>query len=131
MPFKKGQSGNPYGRPKKYDAPRMSSAIKRVENLRKIDYLQTVVERSLEPGNEALMAKVIGCVVPTLKAVEVKTNGNTAQAIFNIQLNQPTGAPVMGSIVSQVPEKIIDENRDARKPAVNRVLGIKLPGGRV
>ena len=68
--WKKGQSGNPKGRPKGTvsQLPRLLAAIEKVEKEHKIDYFEIMVLRSLfEPS---LMNNIHRKLTPDLKSIE-------------------------------------------------------------
>ncbi len=77
--WKKGQSGNPNGRPKK---PALSLGEK--EDLRDLA-LSYALDPTHEKHHEYLM-KMIDKVFPSLRATEMKLEGEVAMPVVNIKL---------------------------------------------
>jgi hypothetical protein len=70
--WKKGQSGNPNGRPRKGQSipEQLEAAIKAVEKQRKIKMLNHFVRRALE--NDAVLIALMKKVLPDMKHVDSK-----------------------------------------------------------
>ena len=66
MPFKKGQSGNLKGRPKevtnRFNLERLKDAIVAIEDKKKINYFEYIIERSLTDNK--LLGVVLRKLVP-------------------------------------------------------------------
>lgn len=88
MPFKKGQSGNPKGRPQKGKAEtdELRKAIKLVEGRKKKKFLIHVIERSFE--NDQVAIAVLKKLIPDLRYSEHDlgvTQGTMAMVVEAIQ----------------------------------------------
>jgi len=66
--WKKGQSGNPKGRPPKPEIDLLRQAIKTVETRRKKKFFILAVERAYE--NDTVLIAILKKMVPDLKYVE-------------------------------------------------------------
>jgi hypothetical protein len=89
MPFQKGRSGNPKGRPPKPETEELRKAIKLVEGRKKKKFLIHIVEEAYEDNK--LAAAILKKLVPDLKYIENdhKTNESTmalvVQAVQSIK----------------------------------------------
>lgn len=93
MAWKKGQSGNPFGRQKgiRSEAEKLRQAVKKVEKERGVDFYQHFCERALEDNHIliALMKKL----VPDMKQIDSEVNMNRNLGVIVLPAKLPVGAP--------------------------------------
>jgi len=68
MPFVKGQSGNPKGRPKKPTIEALEKAIKKVERKKKKKLMEHFVEQAFD--DNGVLVALLKKMLPDLKQVE-------------------------------------------------------------
>ena len=92
MAWKKGQSGNPFGRQKgiRSEAEKLRQAVKKVEKERGVDFYQHFCERALEDNHIliALMKKL----VPDMKQIEQSVDLQSNYGVIAFPTKVPVGA---------------------------------------
>jgi len=70
MPFVKGQSGNPAGRPKKPVIDSLEKAIKKVQKEKNEKFLNMVIKRAYE--SDQVLIAVLKKIIPDIKTTDLK-----------------------------------------------------------
>ena len=90
MPFKKGQSGNPKGKPPKPAVQALEKAIREVEKEKGESFLKTCVKAAY--NEPSVMVAILKKILPDLKQVEGDIGLITNFGVIVLPAKLPAGA---------------------------------------
>ena len=120
-PWKKGQSGNPSGRPKESKKRFLGLITKEARQLARErgTTLERHIAEQMMKDNTVLM-KYLGATIPQLKAIEVsgELTGPVAQIVIDLGTNGgEKPKPLTGGAVVNEPFKLLNDETDFPEPS--------------